>query len=105
MERALVLMILALALTTVLGGGKRELRGRSVRSADGKTYLIVDDGNGGGCGPIQIDGADWHHALHAAGEIEPGDHQISCGDPKYFIAFSVAPGMTFHFDYWGPRKT
>ncbi len=49
-----------------------------------------------------IDGREWPHAIHFAGQIEPGLHKIACGDPNYFMEFEVKPGMAFHFDYWGP---
>ncbi len=77
------------------------LRGHSLPSADGRTYLVVDDNNGGECGPILVDGEDWPAKLHEAGLIAPGVHAISCGD-QAGISFEIQPGTTFHFDYWGP---
>ena len=94
---------IALAAVAIFTAGcKGELRGRSVRSPDGKTYLVVDDNNGGACGSIFVDRRPWPHGLHAAGAIAPGVHQIACGDPDVFISFEVRAGTTFHFDYWGP---
>ena len=88
-------------LVGLAGCGDGELRGKSVASPDGGTYLIVEDDNGGYCGPIKIDGVVWPAALHEPGPISPGEHQISCGDESG-ITFTVKQGTTFHFDYWGP---
>ena len=96
-----VISVLA-CLFLVIGCAKHELRGKAVGSADGKTYLVVDDNNGGGCGAILVDRREWSHALHTPGAIEPGTHQISCGNVDHFISFDIAAGTTFHFDYWGP---
>ena len=85
--------------TMTLGCQKRELRGRVVKSADNKTYLVVDDDKGGKCGPILIDGEKWPYQLHVSGLIEPGIHIISCGGE---IEFEIEKGTTFYFDYWGP---
>jgi hypothetical protein len=96
-------IISVVTLVVTFGGcSKGDLRGKSVRSPDAKTYLVVDHDNGGACGSIMIDGREWPHAIHSAGEIAPGLHKIACGDPNYFIEFEVKPGTTFHFDYWGP---
>jgi hypothetical protein len=84
---------------SALGCTDRDLRGYSERSQDGRTYLVVDDDNGGGCGPILVDGKQWPHALHTAGPIGPGEHVIECGGE---IGFKIKRGTTFHFDYWGP---
>lgn len=75
------------------------LRGKSVRSPDGRTYLVVDDDNGGGRGPILVDGRKWPYPIHSAGLIEPGLHKIDCGGA---LTFEIKPGTTFHFNYWGP---
>jgi hypothetical protein len=101
MSRAVPLIICAIFAVTNWGCAKRELRGKTVRSADGKTYLVIEHDNGEGCGSIRVDGAEWRHALHSAGEVEPGLHRISCGDSDA-IEFTIEPGATFHFDYWGP---
>jgi hypothetical protein len=101
MPRAALLVLLVL-LFGVTACGKRDLRGRSVRSSDGKTYLVVDDNNGGVCGGILVDRRAWPHPLHVAGELSPGVHQIACGNPDYFIEFAIEAGTTFQFDYWGP---
>jgi hypothetical protein len=86
----------------LFGCGKRELRGKSAASSDGKTYLVVDDNNGGACGSIMIDDRVWPQSIHLPGEIEPGVHKIACGDSGNSIEFEIKPGTTFHFDYWGP---
>lgn len=85
----------------------RDLRGHWSPSPDGKTYMVIDDDNGGNCGPIMIDDRRWEHPVHRAGPITPGSHTISCGPtmrPKYNngIDFRVQVGVTYHFDYWGP---
>jgi hypothetical protein len=82
-----------------LACSRSELRGKSVASPDGKTYLVVDDDNGGRCGPIKVDGQVWTTALHSAGSITPGLHEISCGSS---VEFEIRDGATFHFNYWGP---
>ena len=80
--------------------GESSLRGRSLPSVDGKTYLVVDDDNGGeACKTMKVDGKPWRHPLHHKGEIAPGVHTIRCGGD---VRFKVKPGTTFHFDYWGP---
>ena len=95
-------MILCLILgANIAGCAKRKLRGKSVHSSDGKTYLVIDDDNSGVCGPIEIDNLEWVYPVHKAGEIKPGVHHISCGHATN-IEFEIEAGSTFHFDYWGP---
>jgi hypothetical protein len=77
----------------------RELRGKASPSPDGRTYLSVDDDNGGKCGPILVDGKKWPYPPRVIGEVDPGKHVIACGGE---IGFVIKPGTTFHFDYWGP---
>ena len=96
---SLVRFSAAVLVAAFAAGCSDELRGRSVPSPDGKTYLAVDDDNGGGCGPILVDGREWRFPLHAPGPIEPGLHTIQCGGT---IQFEIKPATTFHFDYWGP---
>jgi hypothetical protein len=79
--------------------GKQDLRGSSTSSADGKTYLIVADDNGGQCGPIKVDGKIWPYSIGKAGVIAPGRHTIACGSE---IAINIRPGIVYKFDYWGP---
>ena len=86
------------AITIASGCNQRELRGRGLPSPDGKTYLVVEDANGGG-GPIIVDGKRWPHSIHAPGVIAPGHHVIACGGE---IGFVIKEGHTFYFDYWGP---
>lgn len=94
---------LAISLVAVValaaGCTNRELRGSSEPSDDGLTYLIVQDDNGGGCGPIRLDGRRWPHAIGARGAIAPGPHTIECGTQ---VEFRIEAGTTFRFDYWGP---
>lgn len=75
------------------------LRGSVTISSDGKTYLAIVDDNGGGCGPIFVDGKIWSHSIGEAGLIASGRHKIQCGG---WIEFDIPEGVVFHFDYWGP---
>jgi hypothetical protein len=81
---------------------KHNLRGNTTPSPDGKTYLVIDDDNGGGCGPIKIDGKEWPYKIHEIGPIEPGLHNISCGEGDRGIGFEIPKSTIFHFYYWGP---
>jgi hypothetical protein len=96
-----ILLCPLLVLLCVTGGGcsKRSLRGTTTASPDGKTYLSVDDDNGGKCGPLTVDGSPWLHKIGQPGAIEPGAHKIQCGG---WIGFKIPSGVVFHFDYWGP---
>ena len=94
--QALACRIGALALISCSDG---DIRGHAVSSPNGKTYLVVDDDNGGKCGPITVDGHVWRARLHAPAWISPGLHQIACGSSA---AFEVKAGTTYHFSYWGP---
>jgi hypothetical protein len=85
------------------GGSHYDLRGSFKPSKDGKTYLAVDDDNGGACGPIKVDGAIWRYPIGQMGHAEPGIHSIKCGD--FFptgIAFEIKRGVVYRFNYWGP---
>ena len=97
-----VITVCCITLTALSGCSDRELRGRSVDSPDGGTYLVVDDDNGGRCGPLRIDGRDWPHEIGEPGPIAPGAHEITCGGDGTGISFAVRSGTTFHSDYWGP---
>ncbi|WP_444942907.1 hypothetical protein ACJJIK_12345 [Microbulbifer sp. ZKSA006] len=76
-----------------------ELRGRYKDSPDGKTYLVIEDDNGGKCGPLEVNGKPWPHRLFEKGQIEPGEVSIECGT---WIGVTVRAGTTYFFDYWGP---
>ncbi len=93
-----------LVLGVLLVGACRgqDIRGKAVPSPDGQTYLVVDDDNGGHCGPLVVDGRAWLHGTHDPGSIVPGLHRIACGDTAGYLAFEVGAGRTYHFDYWGP---
>ncbi len=95
-------LVLFFCLAVMAAAACRDLRGWTERSADGKTYLVVDEG----CRPadaLMIDGQRWPHAEHQAGAIAPGVHKIRCGtNADGDIGFAVSRGTTFHFDYWGP---
>lgn len=94
------LVALVITLTTFCAGcGESDLHGTSSPSKDGKTYLAVADNNGGGCGPIKVDGKLWQHPIGEAGQIEPGRHTIECGGE---IGFDIRPGVVYKFSYWGP---
>ena len=91
------------ALTLCSACAQRDLRGKSLASPDGRTYLVVADDNGGQCGQITVDSAPWTAPIGKPGEIEPGTHHIDCGEGMGTgIEFEVRQGTTFHFDYWGP---
>ncbi len=76
-----------------------ELRGRYKSSPDGKTYLVIEDDNGGQCGPLLVDKKVWPHVLYSKGEIEPGERNIECGT---WMGITVKEGTTYYFNYWGP---
>ena len=86
-------------LLTACSNENSHLRGSVTPSTDGKTYLTVVDDNGGGCGPILVDGERWPYAIGEAGEISPGVHEIACGGA---LKFEIPEGVVFRFDYWGP---
>jgi hypothetical protein len=91
--------MVALICLVSAGCGGRDLRGSWSPSGDGKTYLAVDDDNGGQCGPIKVDGQVWPHKIGEAGQVKPGTHTIeSCGEMK----FDICPGVVYRFNYWGP---
>ena len=92
----LLLLPFAIALVACDDG---YLRGSVTISSDGKTYLAIVDDNGGGCGPIFVDGKIWSHSIGEAGLIASGRHKIQCGG---WIEFDIPEGVVFHFDYWGP---
>jgi hypothetical protein len=89
----------ALAVLAASACADRDLRGTYEKSRDGRTYLAVVDDNGGGCGPILVDGKVWPHAIGQAAEVKPGHHKIYCGGE---IGFTIPAGVVYHFDYWGP---
>ncbi|CZF79639.1 hypothetical protein [Grimontia marina] len=76
-----------------------ELRGRYLPSPDGKTYLVVEDDNGGMCGPLTVNGKEWPHGPYQKAEVTPGDVTIECGS---WITVHVQKGTTYYFGYWGP---
>ena len=93
------LAVVALVIMCSLGCGESDLRGTWSPSKDGKTYLAVIDDNGGGCGPIKVDGKVWPHRIGEAAQITPGTHTINCGGD---IEFDIRPGVVYKFNYWGP---
>ncbi len=89
-----ILFLLVISCTS-----NQNLRGYSKVSTDEKTYLVIEDNNGGECGPILIDGKVWPHKINALGIISPGTHIIKCGGE---IEFEIEKGTIFYFNYWGP---
>ena len=79
--------------------GNHDLRGTSQPSADGGTYLIVADDNGGKCGPLLLDGVAWEYGINRSGPVKPGLHHLSCGTQ---VEFTIDSGTTFRLTYWGP---
>jgi len=75
------------------------LRGHVETTSDGKTYLAIEDDNGGKCDPILVDSKIWPYKIGEAGLINPGPHKIECGG---WLTFEIPQGVIFHFDYWGP---
>jgi hypothetical protein len=90
-----LLLIVALLICASCDDG--HLRGSVANSPDGKTYLLVAQGNN--CNKIMVDGAVWSYAIGKPGAISPGDHVIECNGG---IRFTIPVGVTFKFDYWGP---
>ena len=76
-----------------------ELRGRYKESSDGKTYLVIEDNNGGQCGPLLVDNNEWPHSLNEKGRVDPGEHSIECGTSMEVL---IKEGTTYYFNYWGP---
>lgn len=77
----------------------KELRGRIKKSLDKETYLVIEDDNGGECGPILVDGKVWPYKIGEKGKIKPGEHTLQCGGE---LRISIKEGTIFYFDYWGP---
>lgn len=103
--RFLVLMACASLLMPLQGCSKRDLRGWWADSGDGKSYFVLDDTNGGNCPPVFIDRQEVPGAIGGELQISAGNHSITCGtagDIGQGVAFTVPPGVIYHFDYWGP---
>ncbi|CAG5080496.1 hypothetical protein [Parvicella tangerina] len=82
-----------------------DLRGKYKKSHDDKTYLIVEENNGGLCGNIFVDGKIWPYQIGEKGPISAGQHNITCSDKpetEGLISFEVMEGTTYRFQYWGP---
>jgi hypothetical protein len=92
-------LISYLTVFLLLACGDGILRGREEISKDGKTYLVIEDDNGGFCGPIKVDGIEWKYEIGQKGLISPGIHEIECGGR---IKFEIKEQTIFYFDYWGP---
>jgi hypothetical protein len=98
MRNLLIFVELGFVICTI-GCSDHVLRGKEVASQDGKSYLTVDELDGPTCRAPTVDGKHWLFPVHVAGPIAPGEHEIRCAEP---IKFVVRPGITFHFEYWGP---
>lgn len=97
-----ILVLLVIAIPQILSqdsSATYELRGRYKPSSDKKTYLVIEDDNGGKCGPIYVDQKIWPHPLNIKGEILPGNHIIECGGGN---GIYIKEGTTYFFNYWGP---
>ena len=77
---------------------KQDLRGEAEPSADGQTYLVMENDNGGACGPIRVDGKRWTYPVHVRGVITPGRHVIKCGTE---IEFEIQPVKNFKYLWLG----
>ena len=74
-----------------------DLRGWWKDSDDGKTYLVIEDTDGGSTdAQFKLDDRSWPYSVGKRGEIEPGCHDLDG------IGFCVRQGTEYHFDYWGP---
>lgn len=96
MKKLALVMLMMVALAAC---AERELRGYVKPSADGGTYLVVEDDNGGKCGPMILNGKEWMHPIGKPGAVQPGEQILECGAA---IGFTVEAGTTFYVDYWGP---
>lgn len=93
--------MLALFCASMIGCSKKErdLRGHYERSADGRSYFVLDEGKS--C-PLILDGKPWTGKV---GEPEPlavGVHSIECRGTTPATGFEIRSGRVFHFEYWGP---
>ncbi|MGB4072500.1 hypothetical protein [Pseudomonas sp.] len=98
----LLVIIVAIVAESILSldpDSTYELRGRYKESSDGETYLVIEDDNGGQCGPLLVDEKEWSHGLNKKGRVAPGEHSIKCGAGMDVI---IKEGATYYFDYWGP---
>lgn len=94
-----IAVLLVAATMLIAACSERPLRGTADPSPDGNTYLAILDDNGGGCGPVKVDGRPWSHGIGEVAPIEPGKHTIECGG---YITVEIPHGVVFRFDYWGP---
>ena len=84
----------------MLSCARKDLRGQSTPSADGRTYLVIAESPG--CATFVVDGKPWPHAIGAPGAVLAGRREISCSDGSNNVQVEVKRGQTFRFDYWGP---
>lgn len=91
---AVIVLILVVAYF-VFTGRNRNLRGWWKQSNDGRTYLVIEDDEGGdGDNGRQcfLDGKPWPHKVGERGEIQPGGHEIGC---LAKVGFTVEAGTEF----------
>lgn len=97
--RSVALALLVLLCALLAACNSEHLRGSVTPSADGGTYLVFIDDNGGGCGPIIVNGQEWPYPIGTAGPVKPGRVTVECGGQ---LSFEVPEGVLFSFDYWEP---
>jgi hypothetical protein len=84
----------------ILSCAKKDLRGQSTPSADGRTYLVIAESPG--CAAFSVDSKGWPHGVGVRGAVPAGRHELSCSDGSNQIQLEINRGQTFRFDYWGP---
>jgi hypothetical protein len=103
--RANGVALLVVALCALLSCRRRDLRGWTEPSRDGRSYLSVDDDNGGGC-VLFVD--ERPVRVRSPILVTPGTHKVDCHDadaagPSDISMPIVVPARRiYHFDYWGP---
>ena len=86
-----------LTIAVLAGCSEVHLSGTLEPSEDGKTYLAIDDNNGGHCESILVDGEVWSHPVKEPAQIEPGVHYIQCGSK---VEVDIPEATLFHFNHW-----
>lgn len=98
--RATCVTLLLASISFALACSKKDLRGWARSSPDGRTYLVIDDGDGIQTGQYcSLDDKVWPYGVGERGEISPGTHELFC---KTKVGFRVEAGTAFHLNYWGP---
>ncbi len=84
---------------------ERDLRGWWTPSDDQKSYLVVEDFDGGQCPPVWLDGEKLAFKVGEKIEVKPGAHRVICGDDsdsQQGVEINIKAGTIYYFDYWGP---